>query len=146
MNFTLTNISILKYVSVDPGYEIIPSTSQDLIFEPETGKQYEITVNVDSEKVFDSIGFDLNWDEELLKPIVIDGAVQQIDGSLFVGSDYDLIANYFENERRIYITKALKDSEASNTVGDNSIITITVTPVETGESVNVYLTFREVTE
>jgi len=140
MNITFGNVVALQYTDTDPIE--LPTTHEDAMLTVETGKTYKVNVRIDSNKEFHSIGFDLGWDEENIKPIMSTGAVVTEDGDLFTGLNYDLVANAFLNEKRIYITKSLRATVPPASVGNFWILSILIT--KTGDRLHLTITTEEV--
>jgi len=141
MNFTFNNISVLKYTN--EGFEILQTTNEGKELTIENGKIYKVKIKIDSEVQYDSVGFDLLWDVNSIEPIIVNENVDFVDDGLYAGQDYDLVVNQFLEEKRLYITKALKPGEVFDSVGIKSVVTIRFQVIQVGTKLHLYIEIEE---
>ena len=142
MNITFSNIVALAYTV--GGYGQLTTTHTDATLAIETEKTYRVNVKVESTKEFHSIGFDLNWDGENVKPVMSGSAVVTEDGDLFEGLSYDLVANPFLSEKRVYVAKSLKNNVSSGSVGTFKILSISLKTTVIEEKLHLFIEVEEV--
>jgi len=114
MNFSITNLQVLRYTTEEPGYSIVPSTNEgaDLpSIQPDV--EYKVSIKIDTNLSFDAVGFNLTWEGQgegfdlvFEEPSHIP---KKEDGDLFDGSPRDLVVNPFlaDSPKRLYIMKSL---------------------------------------
>ena len=136
MIFSITNLQVLKYITEEPGYVIVPSTSEGAdLLEILPGQTYKVSIKIDTTLPFDSIGFNLTWEGSPNFDLVFDEGnnppiPKREDGDLFGELPRDLVVNPFlsESPKRLYIMK--------------SLLTKPLVPISPGEYTIVSVFFR----
>lgn len=100
----------------------IPVEVQQTFLNVYTGEAYYGTVKVRSSRQYNNLGFDLVWNDAAVKPVMNGLALDYDAGTLFQGKDFDLVANPFLDENRIYVAISLKAGATWDTAGEYTII------------------------
>lgn len=100
----------------------IPVEVQQTFLNVYAGETYRGTVKVRSSRQYNNLGFDLVWNDPQVVPEMNGLALKFDGGNLFDSADYDLIANPFLDEGRIYVAISLKPGATWNTSGEFSVI------------------------
>lgn len=100
----------------------IPVEVQQTFLNIYEGEKYQGTVKVRSSRNYNNLGFDLVWNDANVIPNMNGLALEFTGGTLFDRADYDLVANPFLDENRIYVAISLKPGAVWNTVGEFSVI------------------------
>ena len=117
ININISSLQVLKYISGEPGYKVVPSQAEPATISDILPGEYKVSLKVEANQSFDAVGFNLTWETpqtpgpsfEIVSDESNPALVKKEDGDLFEGLPKDLVVNPFlgENPKRIYITKAL---------------------------------------
>ncbi len=142
INLELKNVKVVQVIDDQGATELVDVVVTNAVLTATQTTEFVIDVYVNSSAGFDGIQFDLFWDGPA-QLVLEDGKAKKDDGDLFSGADYDLVANAFVDENRVFVSKALRNPgtvDASN--ADYVIATLYINVDVEGSVARVWIDVR----